>query len=306
MPCPKAKAAQDNGKSPVDIPARLGQCRSMLAEAEDQFPLARTIASAWGRARKRFPIGFSRTIVMLVALAFSATAAVARSDYSTANGYTVTYKDLMPAGHVSGVVWAGAGAQQAGGDGYAGIWSGTRDSFVQLSAAGYSGALIQGTTGTRQAGAVYDATTSYAACWSGSAASFVNLAPPGALSSEASAAGGNQQAGDVTFSIDKFGNSLAHAAIWSGTAASFVDLHPAGAYQSYAYGTTGSRQAGSASFAASHYSPHAALWSGTAGSFVDLNPAGAQSSIARATFGNQQFRREQSRGDLVGNGCVVH
>ena len=153
---------------------------------------------------------------------------------------------------------------------------------------GYSSALIEGTTGTRQAGTVYDGTTAYAATWSGSTASFVNLAPPGAIASHASAAGGNQRPGDVTFSIDTYGNWLTHAAIWSGTAASFADLHPAGAYRSFAYGTTGGRQVGPASFAASSYADHAALWSGTAGSFVDLNPAGAESSIARAISGNQQ------------------
>ena len=155
-------------------------------------------------------------MVMLAVLAWSATAAVARSDYSTAIGYTVTYMDLMPAGHVSGVIWAGAGAQQAGGDGYAGIWSGTRGSFIELTPPGYSSALVEGTTGAQQAGTVYDGTTSYAATWSGSAASFVSLAPPGAIASHASAAGGNQQAGDVTFSIDTYGNWLTHAAIWSG------------------------------------------------------------------------------------------
>lgn len=231
---------------------------------------------------------FSRNFIVPAAVALSAMTSLARTDYGTASGYAVTYLDLMPAGRVSGVVWSGAGSQQAGGDGYAGIWSGTSGSFVNLSPPGYVGSLVQGTAGSRQAGTVYSETASFAASWSGTAGSFVNLAPLGAIYSHASAAGGNQQAGDVTFRIGSSGVGLSHAAIWSGTAASFVDLHPVGAYQSYAYGTTGTRQAGSASFAASSYQDHAALWSGTAGTFVDLNPPGAEWSIARAISGNQQ------------------
>ena len=251
-------------------------------------PVACQIQSQPLRGNMKYLIQLSRHLILPTAVSWFAIASSASSSYSTASGYTVTYTDLMPATHVSGIIWAGAGGQQAGGDGYAGIWSGTSGSFVDLSPAGYAGSLVQGTTGSQQAGTVYSATASYAACWSGTAASFVNLGPSGALYSHAWAAGGSQQAGDVTYQIDRFGNGLTHAAVWSGTAASFKDLHPVGAYQSYAYGTTGAHQAGSASFATSSYLDHAALWSGTAGSFVDLNPAGAERSIARAISGNQE------------------
>jgi hypothetical protein len=79
---------------------------------------------------------FPRGMVILAAMVSAAMTTLARTDYSTAYGYTVT----NPSGSQTSVAQAISGQQEAGyariGASYhAGIWSGTASSFLDLNPA---------------------------------------------------------------------------------------------------------------------------------------------------------------------------
>ena len=169
------------------------------------------------------------------------------------------------------------GRQQVGWDDPTGyshaiLWSGTADSAVDLSPAGFTNTFAYGVGDDQQVGfgnPIAASTTFHALLWTGTAASAVDLNPtdlPGITYSRANATDGTQQVGFGAPTPEGPNN---HALLWSGTAGSAVDLNPAGVLDSIASGICGIQEVGSAG-------GQAYLWYGTAASAVDLNPTDVQ------------------------------
>jgi hypothetical protein len=192
--------------------------------------------------------------------------------------------------------------QQVGFDafGQAALWTGTPESRVFLTPAGWNTSAASGVGGGQQVGVANQQrvcgekkggcgsgtyTVFQPFLWTGSAASAVNLTPFGLGFGAGQAYGtdGVQQVG-VGWKVVGFGAySTPNAMLWTGTADSAVNLNPAGSGESTAYAVAGGQQVGYA------YSfQHAMLWTGSAASAIDLHPAGYTSSQARATNGVQQ------------------
>lgn len=95
---------------------------------------------------------------------------------------------------------------------HASLWSGTKESFVDLHpGSGPGSSRAYGVSGGQQVGYVGN----HAGLWSGTAQSWVDLHPDGSMGSLALDIDGAFQVGVVD----------QHAALWSGTADSWVDLH---------------------------------------------------------------------------------
>lgn len=196
--------------------------------------------------------------------------------------WTVTV--LNPTGAASSFAYGVSGGQQVGTSLLAGVdraslWSGTADSWVDLSPAGATSSTAFGVSGEQQVGEAWIGGVARASLWSGTAASWMDLSPAGATSSRAQGIGGGQQVGSAML------DGIHRASLWAGTAASRVDLHPAGSTLSRAFDTNGTQQVGFAIFNGWH---RASLWSGTAASWVDLSPVGSEYSYAHAIDGDQQ------------------
>ena len=212
--------------------------------------------------------------------------------------------DLTPVGIFGGEVAAAGGGQQVGvsrfgtlssnPQGFASLWSGTAESFVNLhDATRMSDSVAYATDGVQQVGVfikpLHDLSpgNTRAALWTGSAASLVNLHPLGATDSKAVAVAGGQQVGDI-FPAD---NNSIYASLWTGSAASWVNLNPAGATASEAVGVAagagGGMQVGWAFFddgtGMDTGFVYASLWTGSAASWVNLSdflPAGLEGAQA--------------------------
>ncbi|MFL6286490.1 MAG: hypothetical protein ACJ74Q_25405 [Pyrinomonadaceae bacterium] len=201
-----------------------------------------------------------------------------------------------------GTATAVGDGQQVGFDafGQAALWTGTPESRVFLTPAGWNTSAASGVGGGQQVGVANQQrvcgekkggcgsgtyTVFQPFLWTGSAASAVNLTPFGLGFGAGQAYGtdGVQQVG-VGWKVVGFGAySTPNAMLWTGTADSAVNLNPPTSGESTAYAVAGGQQVGYAfSF------QHAMLWTGTAASAVDLHPAGYESSQARATNGVQQ------------------
>jgi hypothetical protein len=172
--------------------------------------------------------------------------------------------DLNPSGATSSSIFAVYNGQQAGweqtggfaGPIYAGYWSGTASSFVNLGE-GYA----YGIYNSQVVGYVIPG----GAClWNGSASNQVILAPSGSSSSEALGVYNGEQVGWSYTS----GSGGDHAALWSGSASSFVDLNPSAATSSSAVAVRDGYQVGWATISAKK---HAAIWQGSAASWIDIH-----------------------------------
>jgi uncharacterized protein (TIGR03382 family) len=116
----------------------------------------------------------------------------------------------------------------------ASLWSGTADSWVDLSPVGATDSTVIAASGGQQAGVARIGDAFHASLWSGTVASWVDLSPAGSLDSVVNATSGGQQVGYA-----QIGDRVARASLWSGTAASWVDLSaflPAGFDVSFAQG----------------------------------------------------------------------
>ena len=102
---------------------------------------------------------------------------------------------------------------------HAGLWRGTKASWVDLNPSGATGSAAQAVDDGVQVGSVSYYGSSHAALWRGTASSFVDLHPSGATDSDAYAVSGDRQAGYAVF------GSIYHALVWSGTGSSYVDLN---------------------------------------------------------------------------------
>jgi len=185
-------------------------------------------------------------------------------------GTTDSAIDVNPAGAAGSVLLGTDGINQVGyttanvfytgsnppGLLQAGLWSGTADSYVNL--------------------------TPPAASWS-----FRTLGAVG--SSQAVAVFGRQQVGNAVVTVQDWHNPanitfVNHALLWTGTGSSAVDLNPADHNASWALATNGSLQVGyTVDYLADTDLTQAAVWQGTAASELNLQqflPAGFQSSQA--------------------------
>ena len=196
---------------------------------------------------------------------------------------------------VSGGQQAGAAAFAPGMRLHASLWSGSRDSWVDLHPSGseYESSEAYGVAAGRQVGYVKFAPDSpypyseHAALWAGSPEIWVDLHPAWARGSRAYRVSGDQQVGFGTV------YNATHAALWSGAPESGVDLHPSGTVWegSAAYGIDEGQQVGIVNRYDEHdqqYHTHASLWSGTPESWVDIHPQEAIESYANDVSDGQQ------------------
>jgi hypothetical protein len=206
--------------------------------------------------------------------------------------YTSTTTIAPPTGSTFAGGWAGNATQQVGSAGiggtyHASLWTGTADSWVDLSPAGATLSYATGAAGGQQVGYAQMGIGGpiHGGLWTGTAASWVDLTPAGSPSTLVTGVSAGQQVGYVE--IVGANGSPTHAYMWTGTAASGVDLSPTGMTESGILGTGGYYQVGFASVGSGP--SHASLWTGsTAASWIDLHPIGATDSNARAAFGTTQ------------------
>ncbi len=165
------------------------------------------------------------------------------------------------------------------------VWSGTANSDVFLSPAGYLG-QANGVAGNQIVGVVSLALQNHAFLWTGSNYSAVDLQPSDAIysGSDAIATDGVRQAGYALMTVN--GRATTHAMLWNSTASSAVDLNPTITTFSQALGISGAQQVGIGLFGNVY---HAMLWTGTADSAVDLNPSTYSESRAVSTNGIYQI-----------------
>jgi hypothetical protein len=164
------------------------------------------------------------------------------------------------------------------------MWTGTPGSVIDLTPAGDTNSLANGTDGTYEVGeGQQSGGTSHALMWAGSNVA-VDLHPAAYDTSLAFAVKDGRQVGTASIA------GAQHAMLWTGTAASAVDLHPStGFINTFARGTGGSQQVGDgygpATGGNTIDSDNALLWTGAAASLINLNPAGYQLSEAIDTNG---------------------
>lgn len=171
-------------------------------------------------------------------------------------------------------------------------WTGTPNSYVELSPPNTNEAGAWGIDGAQQAGSVKvtGGPGFRAMLWSGTAASAVDITPaiPGLTSAEILGARAGQQIGAISLPNAQLGFSAPLAGIWRGTADSWVNLHPPGWAYSIGRGTDGVFQVGDV-WPQDFFNPsHAALWNGSVDTFVDLHPTGSTQSFAYAVDQGQQ------------------
>ncbi|HYE63322.1 MAG TPA: hypothetical protein VD997_15125 [Phycisphaerales bacterium] len=179
-------------------------------------------------------------------------------------------------------VWAVFNGQQGGdrvvgGSVRASLWSGTPESWIDLSLPGFGASAVFGMSQGQQVGLyLLNAHWNFRACmWSGSGASFVDLHPSGFSSSTAYGCGDGQQVGTAD----------SRAALWTGSAASFTDLTPPGVgLIGAALAVCGGIQVGSIAPSPASY-PRAALWRGSAATFEDLSTALPPTAISSHATG---------------------
>jgi hypothetical protein len=161
------------------------------------------------------------------------------------------------------------------------LWSGTAESWVDLTPPGSLGSGVYGVSDGVLVGHAYIprrlgvAAEVHAGLWTGNGESFVDLNPESSFHSMSIAVGDGQQVGEVVV------NGLPHASLWEGTATSWVDLTPVGYPAARAYGVSGGVQVGEVANMAS-------LWTGTAESWVDLSPEDSVGSVASGVHDGQQ------------------
>jgi len=173
----------------------------------------------------------------------------------------------------------------AGLDEAASLWQGTAGSWVNVTPAGATDAMLFAIDGNRYVGVAESSTEpKRARLWQSISSDCVLLHPPAEAGSYGVGISGNQQVGNVD------SNFVSRAALWSGTPESFIDLHPSGASSSTAMATNGTEQVGQVNYG---FSPEiwrrtAAMWRGSATTFVDLNPRGSNWADARGIAGDWQ------------------
>jgi hypothetical protein len=185
-----------------------------------------------------------------------------------------SYSDLHPSGGlVASTAEATNGHQQVGytydfGNTRAAKWSGTPESYVDLTPPGATGASATAiaSDGTVGGAASFGAGPGHAVIWTGGPANYEDLHPGGFTSSAILAMSDTDQVGDGTPN----GTTRLHAVRWTGNGATAVDLHPTtGIFtSSRATGTNGLVQVG---FVQNSNGQHGAAWTGSAGSFLDLH-----------------------------------
>jgi len=199
------------------------------------------------------------------------------------NGVTFSSIDLKPAGATGAGVFATDGQQQGGRATFGGhtgpaIWSGTPNSYVDLTPRGFpADGEVAGLWGGIQVGDL----GGQAALWEGTPSSYVNL-NPFSVTTASSAAGVSR--GQVVGAVGVSGTAT-HAAVWTGqTAASFVDLNPSFASSSELSGTNGTQQGGdfTARINGGLVSIYPAVWHGTAATAQAL-PLPAGYTVGKAT-----------------------
>lgn len=218
--------------------------------------------------------------------------------------YQWTAIPLHPDGASYSVTNAAVGDLQAGtidpGIGYAGraaLWSGSSESWTNLTPDWATGAFINGMDGTTQAGQILTLQGQRefyrAALWQSTAESAVILHPAeGYTASDAKAIAGNMQVGIA----GHYQTGQTRAVLWNGTAESFVDLNPAGSNQSRALATDGTLQGGWAALPGGG-DREAVIWSGTPESVVNLAPDGALRSQVNAMAPDVQVGRYSFQGE---------
>lgn len=197
---------------------------------------------------------------------------------------------LHPTGATASYATGSASGQQAGFSMFddnrsvprAGVWSGSAESWVDLSPTGSVQSLANATDGVHQVGyAGWAGGGVRASLWSGSPGSWVDLNPAGADESFAFGVSGIHQVGEAHIHSE----ASRHASLWSGSAGSWVDLNPGGASSSSARAVRDGQQVGFARVGGAY---RASLWTGTASSWVDLHPVGATESWATGVYAGQQ------------------
>jgi hypothetical protein len=163
----------------------------------------------------------------------------------------------------------------------ASLWSGTRESWVNLHPESATYSFAYGIDGEQQVGYANFAGTNRAALWYGTAASWIDLNPVGSTNSIARAAhsgyqGGYARIGDTT-----------HASLWHGSAASWQSLNPSNATSGSVYAMSETHQAGSV-IVGFQSVLRASLWSGTPESRIELHPPSSTRSIATAIWRDMQ------------------
>jgi hypothetical protein len=159
---------------------------------------------------------------------------------------------------------------------YPARWSGTRDSWVNLTPRGYDGGQVNGADEEVAVGAIarwiYSVDTDYRAClWRDTPESCVVLHPREWRSSEALGAGGGQQVGyGKRFWGPNQQFKPTEALLWRGTPESLVRLHPENTPGwSVAYATNGVHQVGAIAPPRGQY--RACRWSGGPKTRIDLH-----------------------------------
>ncbi len=196
--------------------------------------------------------------------------------------------DLSAPGWDGSYLVAASGGRQGGAvlrfatrEEYAGIWSGTPESFINLHPRqGYEVSAVKAMAGNQQVGGARPNGVLFhirhAMLWRGSAESAVDLHPEGSVYYHSIAYGtdGELQVGSAT------NGTGIRAVLWRGSADTMVDLTPEGFLDAEARAAAGGQQVGFANYFGS---AHAILWRGSAEDFVDLNPGPADQ------FGSQAF-----------------
>jgi hypothetical protein len=159
---------------------------------------------------------------------------------------------------------------------YPARWSGTRDSWLNLTPRGYAGGQVNGADEEVAVGAIgrriYSVDTDYRAClWRDTPESCVVLHPREWRRSEALGAGGGQQVGyGERFWGPNQQFKPTEALLWRGTPESLVRLHPENTPGwSVAYATNGVHQVGAIAPRRGPY--RACRWSGGPKTRIDLH-----------------------------------
>lgn len=100
----------------------------------------------------------------------------------------------------------------------ASLWSGTAQSWVDLSPTGSTASIAYKVHNSQQVGVTVMGSINHASLWTGTAASWVDLNPAGSTESEALDVYGGMQVGFARI------GGIGRASLWSGTAASWTDL----------------------------------------------------------------------------------
>ncbi|MFO0832015.1 MAG: hypothetical protein U0637_09245 [Phycisphaerales bacterium] len=148
------------------------------------------------------------------------------------------------------------------------MWSGTSESFVDLTPAGFSTGEVHGVGGGQQVGATFDSFLGTACMWFGSAESFVNLQPPEGIFSAATCTDGMYQYGVMGLLDPAPG---LYPCRWNGSAESLVVLDMPVDHWGEVHATHGGVQAGYITDTDGISHARACIWEQVPGTYLDIH-----------------------------------